>query len=139
MNQSFIQVHLDEQGELYISSNYCGSEELGHVGLRVYDGIFQARTDSVSLADPNNYHSDFMDKHWEKVSYRNGKDNGVIQFIAENADRNLKAVFLGKRNYIVVPGFPDKQAVKVALGLSIAMKRRIQLEKEIKELQSEVS
>ncbi len=138
-NQSFIQLHLDERGELYISSNYYGEQWLNHIGLRVYDGVFQAKTDSVLLDDPNNHHSEFMNTHWEKVSYTNGKDNGVIQFIADNAERNLKAVFLGKRTYFIVLEEFDKQAVKDALALSIAMKRKIQLEKEIKALLPKVN
>ncbi len=138
-NQSFIQVHLDERGELYISSNYYGAEWLNHTGLRVYDGLFQAKTDSVSLDDPNNHHSEFMNTHWEKVSYKNGKDNGVIQFIADNANRNLKAVFLGKRQYFIVLETFDKQAIKDALSLSNALKMKTELQKEIKELQSKLN
>lgn len=137
-NQSFIQLHLDERGELYISSNYYGEQWLNHIGLRVYDGVFQAKTDTVSLNDPNNHHSDFMNTHWEKVSYTKGKDNGVIQFIADNSDRNLKAVFLGQRMYFIVLEQFDKQAVKDALALSNALKLKVQLEKEIKELQGKV-
>jgi hypothetical protein len=138
-NQSFIQLHLDEKGDLFISSNYYGPEWLNHTGLRVYDGIFQAKTDSVSLNDTNNHHSEFMGLHWEKVSYKNGKDNGVIQFIADNADRNLKAVFLGKRMYFIVLESFDKQAIKDALSLSNALKMKAQLQREIKELQSRLN
>jgi hypothetical protein len=137
-DKSFIQLHLDERGELYISSNYYGEEWLNHVGLRVYDGVFQAKTDSVALDDPNNHRNEFMNTHWEKVSYVQGKDNGVIQFIADHADRNLKAVFLGQRMYFIVLEKFDKQAVKDALVLSNALKLRAQLEKDIHELQAKV-
>jgi hypothetical protein len=68
----------------------------------------------------------------------NGKDNGVIQFIADNAERNLKAVFLGQRMYFIVLEQFDKQAVKDALALSNALKLKLQLEKEIKNLQAKV-
>ena len=57
LNHSFIQLHLDERGELFISSNYYGDQWLNHIGLRVYDGVFQAKTDSVPLTDPNNHQS----------------------------------------------------------------------------------
>jgi hypothetical protein len=137
-NQSFIELHLDERGDLYISSNYYGEQWLNHIGLRVYDGVFQAKTDSIPLTEQNNHHSEFMDTHWEKVSYTNGKDNGVIQFIADNTDRNLKAVFLGQRQYFIVLEQFDKQAVKDALALSNALKLKIQLIKEMKELQLKV-
>jgi hypothetical protein len=138
-NKSFIQLHLDERGELYISSNYYGEQWLNHVGIRVYDGVFQAKTDTIAIGNPNNHQSEFMNTHWEKVSYKNGKDNGVIQFIADNADRNLKAVFLGKRMYFIVLEAYDKQAIKDALELSNALKHKIQLGKEIRELQSKVN
>lgn len=137
-NQSYLQVHLDERGDLYLSSNYYGDVWLNHIGLRVYDGDLQAKTDTVPIDDPNNFHSEFMNTHWEKVSYKSGKDNGVIQFIADHSDRNLKAVFLGKRMYYIVLESFDKQAVKDALALSVALKKKILLEKEMNRLQEKV-
>lgn len=137
-NKSFIQLHLDERGELYISSNYYGEKWLKHTGLRVYDNEIQAKTEKIPLDDVNNHRSDFMDYVWEKVSYRNGKDNGVIEFIAQHADRKLKAVFLGDRYYYIWLEEYDKQAAIDALALSKLLKKKIQLEKEIKSLQSKV-
>jgi hypothetical protein len=137
-NRSFIQVHLDERGELYLSSNYHGKNPINHVGLRVYDGGHDAKTDSIPLGDPNNHQSDFMEFKWEKVSYRNGKDNGVIEFIANHADRRLKAVFLGKGQYYIILEEFDKVAVKDALALSKAIKSKNELEKEIQILQKKL-
>ncbi|HSH19704.1 MAG TPA: hypothetical protein VLA03_04590, partial [Draconibacterium sp.] len=54
ITRSFIQIHLDERGVLYLSSNYHGQNAINHVGLRVYDGDISAKTDSVPLGDPNN-------------------------------------------------------------------------------------
>jgi hypothetical protein len=137
-NRSFIQVHLDERGELYLSSNYHGKNPINHVGLRVYDGGDDAKTDSIPLGDPNNHQSDFMEFKWEKVSYRNGKDNGVIEFIATHANRRLKAVFLGKGQYYIILEEFDKVAVKDALALSKAIKSKNELEKEIQILQKKL-
>ena len=131
-NKSYIQVHLDERGSLYISSNYYGENWLNHTSLRVYDNDIQAKTDSVPLSSPLNHHSDFLNTKWEKVSYTNGDDNGLIKFIADNADKKLKAVFLGSRYYYIILEDYDKQAMKEALRLSFLLKRRIYLEKEIK-------
>ena len=137
-NTSYLQVHLNELGDYYISSNYYGSEWLNHLALRVCDGAFQAKTDTVELKSPNNYHSDFMSTHWEKVSYKEGKDNGVIQFIADNANKNLKAAFVGKRTYSIVLEQRDKQAIRDALSLSNLLKSKTQLEKDIKAFQQKV-
>ena len=133
-NRSYIQVHLDERGELYLSSNYFGEDWLNHVSLRVYDQGDDAKTDTVSLTSPNNHRSDFLELKWEKVSYRNGKDKDVIEFIAQNAGRQLKAVFLGRQNYYIILETYDKQAVIDALALSNAIKRRSALEAEIKDI-----
>ena len=137
-DRSYIQVHLDERGDLYLSSNYHGENWLDHTGLRVYDSGEDAKTMKIPIGDPNNHRSDFMDSKWEKVSYRNGKDNGVIEFIANNTERNLKAVFLGKEYYYIILEKYDKEAVRDALALSKAIKRRIKLETEIKGLQKKI-
>ena len=134
-NKSFIQIYLDERGELYISSNYYGDEWLNHTGIRVYDGDLQAKTETIETGHALNHQSDFMNTKWEKVSYTDGKDNGLIEFIAEHAGRNLKAVFLGKRHYYIILETYDKQAIIDALNLSRALKRKTKLKNQIKSLQ----
>lgn len=136
--RSYIQVHLDERGDLYLTSNYHGENSLNHYALRVYDSGDAAKTDSIPVGDVDNHQSDFMEAKWEKVSYRNSRDNGVIEFIAQNADRNLKAAFLGKQHYYIILETYDKQAVKDALALSKALKRRIALQAELKSLQNKL-
>jgi hypothetical protein len=137
-DRSYIQVHLDERGDLYLSSNYHGKDWLNHYGLRVYDSGESAKTDSIPLNTVDNHHSDFMEARWEKVTYRNGKDNGVIEFIANNVDRRLKAVFLGKKYYYIILETYDKEAVRDALALSKAIKRAKKLEAEVKALQTKL-
>ena len=137
-NKSYIQVHLDGKGELSISSNYYGETWLDHTGIRVYDGDLQAKTDTVGLNNVLNHHSDFLNTKWEKITYIRGSGQEVIDFIAQHADRNLKAVFLGKRYYYIILEEYDKQAIIDALHLSQALKRKALLEKEIKELQSKI-
>jgi len=135
-DRSFLQVHLDERGELYLSSNYLGKEWLEHVCIRVYDGKLQAKSDSILLDNPLNHRSDFLDYKWEKVSYMNGQADSVIHFIAENPDLDLKCVFLGKRYYYILLEDYDVNAVVEALALSKAIKRKKALEAEIKKFKN---
>jgi hypothetical protein len=137
-DRSYIQVHLNERGDLYLSSNYHGKNWLNHYGLRVYDSGDAAKTDSIPLNTVDNHHSDFMEVKWEKVTYRNGKDNGVIEFIANNVDRRLKAVFLGRKYYYIILETYDKKAVRDALALSKEIKRTKKLETEVKALQTKL-
>ncbi|MFW5831154.1 MAG: hypothetical protein ACOCVA_02805 [Prolixibacteraceae bacterium] len=137
-NRSYIQVHLDERGEIYLSSNYHGENWLNHTALRVYDQGEDAKTEEIPVDNINNHRSDFVDAKWEKVTYRDGKDNGVMEFIANNIDRRLKAVFLGNEYYYIILETYDKQAVKDALALSKALKQKRLLEGQIKNLQKKL-
>lgn len=131
-DRSFLQVHLDERGELYLSSNYMGSQWLNHTGIRVYDGKLMAKSEKIELDDPLNHRNDFLDYKWEKVSYMNGKADSVIHFIAENPKLNLKCVFLGTRYYYILLEDYDIKAVSDALALSQAIKLKVKLEDDIK-------
>lgn len=137
--RSFIEVHLDERGVLYLSSNYVGEKWLNHTGLRVYDKGEDAKTETVPLDSENNHHSDFMEMRWEKVNYKEGKSDEVIQFIADNVDRTLKAVFLGKRYHYIVLESYDKEAVRDALTLSNALKVKVSLESELASLRKRMN
>ncbi len=137
-DRSFLQVHLDERGELYLSSNYLGKKWLEHVCIRVYDGKLQAKSDTIPLDDPLNHRSDFLDYKWEKVSYMNGQADSVIHFIAENPDLDFKCVFLGKRYYYILLEDYDVDAVVHAYALSKAIKRKKELEAEIKQFKKEM-
>ncbi len=137
-DRSYIKVHLNERGDIYLSSNYHGEEWLNHTALRVYDQGDDAKTENIPIGSVDNHRSDFMEAKWEKVTYRDGKDNGVIEFIANNTDRRLKAVFLGDRYYYIILESYDKQAVKDALALSKALKRKQKLEAEIQRLQDKL-
>jgi len=130
-DRSFLQVHLDERGVMYLSSNYMGKEWLNHTGIRVYDGQLQAKSERVPVGDALNHRSDFMDYKWERVSYMNGKADSVIHFIANNSTLNLKCVFLGARYYYILLEKFDVEAVVDALKLSEAIKKRESLDAEI--------
>lgn len=138
-NRSYLQILLDERGELALVSNYNGVQWLDHIGLRVYDLDLSARTDSVGLTEPDNHRSDFMESKWEKVTYRNGRDNGVIEFIATHTHLRLKAVFLGRRYHYIVLEDYDKRAVADAWELSNAIKLRNLLDGEIRQLQQQMA
>ena len=138
-DRSFLQINLDERGELYLTSNYMGKEWLDHTGIRVYDGKLQAKSGKVPLDDPLNHRSDFLDYKWEKVSYMNGKSDSVINFIAEHPKLDLKCVFLGKRYYYILLEDYDIQAVIDALELSKAIKRKKLIADEIKKYRNKTS
>ena len=138
-DRSFLRVNLDERGEISLTSYYFGNQWLDHTAIRVYDQGDAAKTTEVALGSVDNHHSGFMETKLEKVTYRGEKNLEVIQFIASNTGRRLKAAFIGKRNYYIVLEEFDKSAFRDAILLSEALKKKTTLEKEIKALQKSLN
>lgn len=129
--RSYLQVNLDERGELFLTSNYMGKEWLNHTAIRVYDGDLQMKSGEVPLDDPMNNQSDFLELKWEKVAYTKGRADSVIHFIAQHPDRKLKCVFLGNRHYYILLEEFDVKAVTDALELSVAIKEKQKMAAEL--------
>jgi hypothetical protein len=134
-SKSFLQVNLDERGEIFLTSNYMGKEWLKHTAIKIYDGGLQIKTPSVSLDDPNNRESDFIDYKWEKVSYTQGKSDSTIMFIVKNCNRQLKCAFMGVNYYYIILDDFNKEAIKEAYDLSLAIKNKALIKRQIKELE----
>jgi hypothetical protein len=134
-SKSFLQVNLDERGEIFLTSNYMGKEWLKHTAIKVYDGGLQIKTPSVSLNDPNNRESDFIDYKWEKVSYTQGQSDSTIRFIVKNINRQLKCAFMGANYYYIILEDFNKEAIRDAYNLSLAIKNKAQIIRQIKELE----
>ncbi|QZE13328.1 hypothetical protein K4L44_12120 [Halosquirtibacter laminarini] len=130
-DRSFLEVNLNEIGNIYITSNYIGDKSLNHTAVRVYDKELSCKTPKVDLDRIENHHSDFMDSKWEKVSYKNGASDELIKFIASHPGRSLKAVFLGNRYYYILLEKYDIEAVVKSYELSLILKKREQFKKRL--------
>jgi hypothetical protein len=119
-SRSFIQVSLNEKGDLTLASNYYGEQWLNHTSFRIVTELLTVKTDSVPLETINNHRSDFGESKWEKVTYRGDQAEEVIKTIALNADKKVKAVFKGNGSstYIMWLEDYDKEAIKAAYNLS---------------------
>lgn len=138
--RSFVQVTLNEKGDLTLASNYVGESWLDHTSLRIVGERFEIKSDSVSLDNVNNHHSDFSPSKWEKVTYRGAQADAVIAMIAANWDKKVKAVFKGKgkTTYIMWLEDYDKKAFKSAYELSKAFKVKSEAEKLIPVLEKKI-
>ncbi len=111
-SRSFLKVNITEDGDFWISSKYYGKEWLDHFCIKVYDNNLQVFSDTIPLNHPDNRKLQDGDDKWETIDYRNGTDGGVVGFIIENLDRNLKVRFTGKKHYYIVMEKFDKEAVR---------------------------
>ncbi len=132
--QSYLKVETDEKGEMILSGYYYGGNR--HTRLIVSAGEETIETQDIPVENIDNYQGDSFGMKWERLTFRNGKDNGVIRFIAARSDQRIKVVFSGKSNGSFLLTDSDKTAIRETAGLSGLLIRREQLAGEIKLLQN---
>ncbi|MDC1106482.1 hypothetical protein OAT16_07220 [Prolixibacteraceae bacterium] len=137
-DRSFIEVNLNDKGVVYLTSNYIGEKSLDHTGIRVYDKDLSCKTESVELNTINNHQSDFMESKWEKVSYKDGASDELIDFIGSHPKRSLKAVFLGKKYYYILLEKYDIEAVVKSYELSQVLRKRETLKKKLHSVDKQI-
>ncbi len=72
------------------------------------------------------------------VNYKDGADNGIIDFIAQNVDKPLKVHFMGKGNYYIVMEKFDKEAISDGYEISFVLKDIAKIKKEISNVREEL-
>lgn len=132
--QSYLRVETNEKGEMVLSGYFYGGSR--HTRLIVSAGEETAETNDIPIGNIDNYQGDSFGMKWERLTFRDGKDNGVIRFIALRSDQKIKVVFAGKSNGIFLLTDSDKTAIRESVALSGLLIRREQLAKEIKMLQN---
>ena len=137
-SRSFVEVNVNEKGDLTLTSNYYGEKWINHTSLCIVSEGLTVKTDSVPLENINNHHNEFGGSNWEKVTYRGTQADLVISSIAFHWDKKLKALFKGKTTYIMWLEDYDKKAIKDAFELSKAFKVKIEAEKRIPALEKRI-
>ncbi|NPA37859.1 MAG: hypothetical protein GXO47_13535 [Chlorobi bacterium] len=138
-NRTFIRAHLDMDGNFYISSRYTGDHWIYHNQVKVYNKDKSALTDKIPEDGFLNRRFEDGGTKWEIVSYKDGKDNGVIDFIAANWDKPLKVQYRGKKYYYIVMEKFDKEAIRDANEISYVLKEIKRIKEEIKNVKQELS
>ncbi|PZX12942.1 hypothetical protein LX69_02746 [Breznakibacter xylanolyticus] len=128
--RTYLRPTLDTLGNFYLTSYYCGEGNIHHTHIKVTAG--DASMVSETIEPDGFYNRQFDDGglYWEVVQYRDGKDNGVIDLIARNADKTIKVQLMGKRNTVVWMEKPDKEAIRDGYEISFLLKEIAQLQKE---------
>jgi len=130
-NRIYLKAYVDENADLYLISNYCGTK-IEHTSIEVSANDVYAHTDTLSTSS-SAYHS-FNDdgSHWESLTFKNQEDKGVTAFIAQNQGARLRVTLSGKKPYVYYLNDGDKKAIAETYHLWIVKKDVAQLQKEIK-------
>lgn len=131
-NRTFLRAHLNEAGEFYISSRYHGDQWIYHQQIKVYNQDQSVLSEVIPEDGFDNRRFEDQGAKWEIVNYKNGKDNGVIDYIAAHWKEPLKVQFIGKRYFYILMEQFDKEAIRDGYEISFVLKElnRIKAEKE---------
>jgi hypothetical protein len=137
-DRTYLRAHLDLEGNFYISSRYTGTDKIHHDQIKVYFSGKEALSEVVTEDGFNNRCFEDGELQWEVINFKDGKDNGVIDFIAHNADQSLKVQFRGKKYYYIVMEKFDKEAIRDGYEISFVLKEIKQIEEEINKAKAEL-
>lgn len=133
-SHSFLMAEVDEKGNLTLISNFSGGWPY-HTRVKVSDGVTEAVTDSVAVGDSYHHQGMFLDARWERITFRDGRENGVIGWIAGNAGKKIKITFVGRQSAVVWLEERDQSAIRESFELASALRKRQILTAEINSLQ----
>jgi len=131
LQSSYIRTNVNELGEIYLYSVYYGSRPIHHSRLKVSKSNGEyAETQDIPYDGGLNY--SFVDGGMttEIVTYKQGKDNGVIQFIYNNKESAIKAEYFGKEKYAFTISSADKNVLVKAFDFAIVLSDIEKLKKE---------
>lgn len=135
----YLRAHLNWEGDFYISSRYTGQSHINHNQIKVYFSGNHALSEKVEFDEFQNRHFEDGENIWEVVNYKDGKDNGVIDFIASNWNKSLKVQFIGKKYYYIVMEKFDKEAIRDGYEISFVLKEIKRIKDEQSKVKKELS
>jgi len=131
LQSSYIRTNVNELGEIFLYSVYYGGRPIRHSQLRVSKSNGEyTETEIIPYDGGLNY--SFVDGGMtsEIVTYKQGKDNGVIQFIYNNQKSALKAEYIGKEKYSFTISNDDKMVLINTFNFALVLSDIENLKKE---------
>lgn len=127
----YIKIQVMETGGVALTSVHRGAPiKHNQIKVSLPSGEF-AETQVVSFDGGNNYSFSDLGQTYELVTYQNGRDNGVILFIYNFADKKITLEYLGgKKTSPYVLSEKEKKALVNSVNLAAALKELSQFETE---------
>ena len=129
VGRSFLRAHVNELGEMSLTSIYCAGGTLNHTSVKVSVGDTFAETPMAK----DSYTTTDLGRTIEKADYKLGEDGGVAGFIVANADKNIQLTFIGDKNYRTAMQKTDRQAFVELAELARILSGMEEIRKQQKE------
>lgn len=130
LHRSYLRFQVNEMGEMSMTSIYCGSNNIHHVGVKVTapDGSF-----AETPASKDSYETTDLGEKIEKADYKLGEDGNVIGFLYLNRDKNIRVNYVGERPYSSTMTTADRQALAGIYELSQLLSSITEIKREVEE------
>lgn len=130
LHRSFLRFQVNEQGIMSMTSIYCGGNNIHHKAVKVTapDGTF-----AEAPTSKDSYETTDLDEKIEKADYKLGDDGGIINFVNQNKDKNLRLEYIGDRKYTTTMTPSDRQAAVGIYELAQILSNMTQIKKEQEE------
>ena len=130
LHRSYLRFQVNENGQMSMTSIYCGPSNIHHVGVKVVapDGSF-----AETPASKDSYETTDLGEKIEKADFKMGEDGNVIGFLYLNKDKNIKVNYQGERSYSTTMSPIDRQALAGVYELAQILSSVTQIKKEMEE------
>ena len=129
VGRSFLRAHVNELGEMSLTSIYCAGGTLNHTSVKVSVGDTFAETPMAK----DSYTTTDLGRTIEKADYKLGEDGGVASFIVANADKNIQLTFIGDKTWRTAMQKTDRQAFVELTDLARILSGMEEIRKQQKE------
>ena len=129
VGRSFLRAHVNELGEMSLTSIYCAGGTLNHTSVKVSVGDTFAETPMTK----DSYTTTDLGRTIEKADYKVGEDGGVAGFIVANADKNIQLTFIGDKTWRTAMQKNDRKAFVELTELARILSGMEEIRKQQKE------
>ena len=111
--------------------------KINHTGITVdiSNTDFTASTQNIAYDGGTNYRFTDGGNTSEIITYKKGKDNGVIALIANNPDKKIKVTYTGDKKYIIYIDKVIQKSIQNSFELAAKLSdiNRLRKEKDVAE------
>ncbi len=137
IERSYLRSGVYETGDIYLNSVYFGKGNINHTGmtLEIPGTELSVSTSTIPYDGGTNYRFSDGGNNSEIITYKKGKDNGVLSFIADNQDKKIKVIYTGQRKYNFILDKIAQNSIAKSYELAVILTdiHRLRQERDIAE------
>ena len=135
--RNYLKCYTDENCDIYLISNYCGTK-IEHTSVLVSANDLFAQTDTIQTTEAANHTYNDGETRREAITFKNNQDKGVAAFISQYSNSIIKVKLIGKNSASYTLAESDKKAIIETYNLWVVKKDIAQLKTEIQKAETRI-